>query len=660
MKTDAPKMLWDPAEHAPEVTRLAEFARFLQQRTGQGFGKYDAAGYRALQKWSVENPESFYSAAWDFCGITGEKGKTVIEKTDKVPWARFFPDSKISYAENMLAFVQKKPAAPAIIARVQDGPDRVISWQELYNQVSLWEQALLGAGVAQGDRVAVYLPNIPETVIVLLAVSQIGAVFSSAGMEMGAADLINRFTQVKPKILITAEGYAHGAKIIDRKDVVERAKQEIDSLEKIIMVSEVKNFLAPYKPKKIDFVRRDFNQPLYILFSSGSTGKPKCFEHSSGGILLKHLLEYQLNSDVREGDRVFYHATPSWMMWNWLAGGLASGATILMYDGSPAYPDVYAQWNFTSAHHCTHHGTAAPVILSWLNAKAEPGSHCDLSDLRVVLSTGAVLPKQGFEYIHAAVKEDVKIASISGGTDIVGCFVGGNPFTPTYAGQVNGPMLGMDVEVWDESGKPVSEGQAGELVCKAPFPSMPLRFIDDGDGARYRAEYFENYPGQVWRHGDSVEKTKEGQFVIIGRSDATLNQNGVRIGPVAIYDQLKPFMDKIREAAAVDFTRPDNKQTITILFLALNDSIKDGAAAEVPGDLAAAIKKAVKDNVTPYAIPTEIIAVPGVLKTPNGKTAEVVIKKILSGKPVPNASLYGEELVRNFEKIGAVLTTKYR
>jgi acetoacetyl-CoA synthetase len=265
-----------------------------------------------------------------------------------------------------------------------------------------------------------------------------------------------------------------------------------------------------------------------------------------------------------------------------------------------------------------------------------------------------VLPKQGFEYIHAKIKSNVKVSPISGGTDIVGCFVGGNMFEPTFAGQINGPMLGMDVDVWDESGKTVNAGQAGELVCRSPFPSMPLRFADDAGGARYRAEYFEYYEGKVWRHGDSVEKTPEGQMVIIGRSDATLNQNGVRIGPVTIYDQLKPFAGQIREAAAVDFTRPDNKQAITILFLAL----KDGASA-VPDDLQKAIKKAVKDNVTPYAIPTEIIAVPGILKTPNGKTAEVVMKKILAGKAVPNASLYGEELVKQFEKMGRELTQKY-
>jgi acetoacetyl-CoA synthetase len=665
-----PKILWNPARNGAAVSRLAEFAAFAGIP-----GKHDAAHYKTLLRWSVEKPAEFWSKIWDFCGVIGDKGPTVIAPIDDVPWARFFPDSKVSYAENMLAAAETKNQIPAIIARIQDSPDRIITWRGLYAQVSLWEQALRGAGLKEGDKVAVYLPNIPESVIILIAASNIGAVFASAGMEMGADDLINRFSQVKPKILIAADGYFHGDKDIKRADVIIRVKQEITSIEKVVFVSsgppsqssppagwedkgggavDAEDFLAPYTPQKINFTRRDFNHPLYILFSSGSTGKPKCFEHSTGGVLLKHLVEWQLQSDVRAGDRVFYHATPSWMMWNWLASGLASGATILMYDGSPAYPDIYSQWNFTAANKCTHHGTAAPVILSWMNAGAEPGKKCDLSDLRMILSTGAVLPAQAFDYTHDHIKKDVKISPISGGTDIVGCFVGGNAFMTTYAGQINGPMMGMDVDVWDENGKSVKPGETGELVCKSPFPSMPLRFVDD-DGSRYKAEYFEHYEGHVWRHGDSVQKTKEGQLVIIGRSDATLNQNGVRIGPVAIYDQLKPFASKIREAAAVDFMRPDNKQAITILFLALNDNSKD-----VPEDLQKAIRRAVKDNVTPYAIPTEIIAVPGILKTPNGKTAEVVMKKILAGKPVPNASLYGEELVKIFGKVGDRLSQKYK
>lgn len=621
-------------------------------------GRGDVDHYRALHQWSVRHPDQFWSAVWDFCGLKGDKGKTVIQPLDTVPWARFFPDSKISYAENMLSYWLDNPSAPAIIARCQDGPDRGISGFELCRMVFEWECALRGAGIGQGDVVGVYLPNIPETIAILIAASNIGAPLVSAGMEMGGDDLVNRFGMARPKILITARGYRHGAKFIPRTEVVARAQDEISSLIQTVFIEDQDQYLAPFKSRKMElrFERRDFNHPIYILFSSGSTGKPKCFEHSTGGVLLKHVCEWQLNCDVKSGDRVFYHATPSWMMWNWLASGLASGATILMYDGSPAYPDANAQWAFTSAHQCTHHGTAAPVILSWAGAGIAPRGQFDLSPLRTIMSTGAVLPAHGFTWVQENVKAGVKIASISGGTDIVGCFVGGNPFTPTIAGQVNGPMLGMDVDIWDDVGAPVPPGGTGEMVCKSPFPSMPLRFLDDADGVRYRAEYFDHYPGgKIWRHGDSVKKLESCQLEIIGRSDATLNQNGVRIGPVAIYDQLKPFSDLIREAAAIDFTRPDNKQAITILFLAL----KDAAASGVPDDLAAAIRKAVKDNVTPYAVPTEIIAAPGVLKTPNGKTAEVVMKKIINGKSIPNPSLYGADLVVFYEAQGRALAARY-
>ncbi len=659
-QSKASSLLWDPSKNGVETSVLADFVRFIEARGAGPFGGFDHAAFLKLQGWAVKEPEKFWDAVWDFSGVIGDKGSKVIEKTKNVPWARFFPDSKISYAENLLHRVHKKPDDPAIIARTQNGPDRVLTWEDLCHEVSIWQQAFEKAGVVEGDRVAVYLPNIPEAIIILLAASNIGAVFASAGMEMGQSDLVNRFKQVKPKILVTTEGYVHGEKTVDRKKVIEHVRAEISSLEKIVVLTEGDHeFTAGIEPQPLEFKRRGFNHPLYILFSSGSTGKPKCFEHSTGGVMLKHISEYLLHCDIRAGDRVFYHATPSWMMWNWLAGSLSTGATILLYDGSPAYPDAYAQWEFTTSNGCTHHGSAAPVILSWEQAKIIPRERYDLSGLRMVMSTGAVLPKQGFEFIHSAVKQNVKIGSISGGTDIVGCFLGGNMFTPTYAGQINGPMLGCDVQVWDEDGKVLGAGEAGELVCANAFPSMPLRFVDDEQGERYAAEYFEYFkdlgPGKhVWRHGDSIERTAQGQFVIIGRSDATLNQNGVRIGTVAIYDQLKPFADKIKDAAAIDFTRPDNKQTITVLFLALPDGSND-----VPEDLKAGIKKAVKDNITPYAIPTEIIAVPGTLKTPNGKIAEVVMKKIVSGKSIPNASLYGEELVKNFEKIGEELNKKY-
>ncbi|MCF8495672.1 MAG: acetoacetate--CoA ligase [Alphaproteobacteria bacterium] len=642
--------LWTPPRDGR--SRMEQFAARIAERTGQEFNDY-----QALHCWSVTHLEEFWDAVWDFGGIIAEKSTRAISPLEDVPWARFFPDAKISYAENCLNQFYNTPEAPAVIARVQGGGDRVLSWRNLYESVSRWEQILRAEGLGEGEAVGVYLPNCPETISVFLAASVIGAVFVSAGMEMGPADLIGRFGQIQPKILITAPEYVHGAKIVDRRDVVEQARRELSSLQKILWISGPSVVdIDQFKPKEIEFIRRDFNHPLCVLFSSGSTGKPKGFEHSSGGVMLKHLSEHQLHCDIRPGDRVFYHATPSWMMWNWLAGALASGATILMYDGSPAYPDAYAQWDFTAAHGCTHHGTAAPLILGWAKEGLDIARRHDLSPLRMVLSTGAVLPPQGYEYIHTHVKETVKISSISGGTDIVGCFLGGNPMMPTYAGQINGPMLGMDARVWTADQTDARPGETGELVCLNAFPSMPLRFLNDAEGAKYRASYFDQYGADrhVWHHGDAVQRTPEGQLVIIGRSDATLNQNGVRIGTSVIYEQLRPFAHLIREAAAIDFTRPDNRQALTVLFLAL-----ESGESAVPEDLQKAIRAAVKNNVTPYAIPGEIIAVPGILKTPNGKIAEVVMKKIINGEDIPNASLYGADLVERFRAMGRTLAETY-
>ncbi len=634
------KPLWTPQ---PEYLQKSLIMQFMNQ--------HGLKDFEALHAWSVEDMAAFWGAAWDFFGIVGDKGQAVVREIGHVPYARFFPDSKISYAENMLAYGVLHPDKPAIVARCQDGDDCVLSWKDLAAQVSLWQQALESLGVGEGDKVAVYLPNVPETVILLLAVSNIGAVFASAGMEMGASDLINRFRQIEPKVMISQSGYVHGAKTIDRMEIVKRVWNEIESIQTGILLGEdADSLLSRFKPQPLKFTRREFNHPLYILFSSGSTGQPKCFEHSSGGILLKHLSEYQFHCDVRKGDVVFYHATPSWMMWNWLASGLASGATILMYDGNPFYPDAAAQWNFTAAHGCTHHGNAAPVILGWEKEGLDLMGK-DMPELRVVMSTGAVLPVQSYHYIHEHIKADVKISSISGGTDLVGCFLGGNPLAATYPGLTNGPMLGCDIRIWNDDGDELRSGQAGELVCVKPFPSMPLRFINDADRSRYEDAYFDFYQGKkVWRHGDTIERTAEGQYVIIGRSDATLNQNGVRIGPAVIYDQIEELGTGVADYAAVDFTRPDNKQAITVLFLVC-ENFND--------ELCGTIKKAVKDNVTPYAIPTEIIQVSSILKTPNGKKAEVVMKKILAGKEVPNASLYGEALVAEYQAIGLSLQKKY-
>lgn len=613
--------------------------------------------FLALHDWSIKNLEEFWTALWDFHGVIGHKGNAIITPINTVPYARFFDDSKLSYAENMLTHWITNPDQNAIIYRHQNSADRIINGKQLYDGVSLWEQALRNAGITKDDVVGVYLTNTPETDIILLAAGNIGAIFCSAGMEMGGDDLAGRFNAVKPKILITAEGYLHGEKIIDRREIIASIKEKIPSIKTIIHIpipgsNRDDNPLKNLSPQPIKFQRHAFNHPLYILFSSGTTGVPKCFVHSSGGVLLKHISEYKLQTNIRENDVTFYHATPSWMMWNWASSALAIGATVLKYDGNPFYPDASTQLKFTADHNCTQHGTAAPVIMAWRDQNLDVTNTLDLSSLRTIMYTGAVLPEQGFTYINSNIKSGVQISGISGGTDLVGCFLSGNPLMPTLAGQIPYAVLGIDLQIWTEEGTPITNETAGELVCANPFPSMPLRFQNDENGERYNDAYFDFYAdtGQkVWRHGDTIHRTDQDQYIVVGRSDGTLNQNGVRIGSGALYAQLDPFTE-ITDACAVDFTRPDTKQSITILFVVTNTLTEA---------LTKAIKTAIRDNVGPYSIPTEIIQTPGVLRTKNGKLAEVVTKKILANNPPPNPDLYGAELVEFYKTIATELQDKY-
>jgi acetoacetyl-CoA synthetase len=648
--------IWTPdlKNQTPQICHLIDFIN----------DKYDAcidlADFSQLNDWSINNTADFWSALWDFHGVIGNKGNIILEQTQNVPYARFFPNGKISYAENMLAYWLENPTSQAIIYRHQNAQDRIISGGELCDQVSLWEQNLRTHGIRKGDVVGVYLSNVPETDIILLAASNIGATFCSAGMEMGGDDLITRFGAIRPKIIITAESYLFGDQIIDRTATIAKAKDKIDSIQHIIYIpipgsDRDDQPLKNLTPQPLKFERHDFNHPLYILFSSGTTGVPKCFVHSSGGVLLKHISEH-LQSDISAGQRIFFHATPSWMMWNWVTSGLAMGATILKYDGNPLYPDTNAQWQFTCDNACNHHGTAAPLIMVWRDKGLNIKDKLDTSALQTIHYSAAVLPQQGFEFLQSNIKSGVKISGVTGGTDLVGYFLCSTPLDPVYKGQLVAPMMGVDIQIWDENGKPLPAGEAGELVCTNAFPSMPVEFLNDTNGEKYNDAYFDFYKGKtaqpVWRHGDTIYKTEQGQYVIVGRSDGTLNQNGVRIGSGAIYNQLEPFKDQIKDSCAIDFSRPDNSQTIIVLFLVTENG-------DLPETLVKSIKSAVKDNVGPYSIPTEIIAVPGVLRNKNGKLAEVVTKKILAGKTIPNPDLYGTDLVKFYENLAKELQSKY-
>ncbi|MEZ5814576.1 MAG: acetoacetate--CoA ligase [Alphaproteobacteria bacterium] len=674
-----PKILHQPTLEEMESSRLGGFAAFVQARTGEGFGEAGAEAYSKLHRWSVENLEIFHDAVWDFCGIVGDKSGDVISNAGSILEASFFPDAKISFAENMLKRVQTHPEEPAIISRtagVQE--DRVLSWRELYDAVSVWEQALEKLGIGEGDRVATYLPHGPEAYILMMAAAQCGAVFSSVGTEMGAQATAARFAQIKPKILIAVDGYTHMAregqpgKEEDRIGLIAQLQDEVRSIERTIVIPNLKDepdlsglkntalsrdVLKDVQAKKIEFVRRDFNRPLAILFSSGSTGKPKCFVHGVGGTLLKHAIEHQLQSDVRLGDRVFFHSTTSWMMFNWLASGLAQGATILIYDGNPAYPVPGAQLQFAADYGCSHLGTAAAIIHDVWMRSGVTGKGLDLSRLRSLMYTGSVLSEDGFCYVNDSIKQGLSINGVCGGTDFVGGYSWANPFLPTVAGQLKGPVLGMDVDIWNDEGAVLAEGEVGELVIKRPFASRPLYFWNDADGARFRAEYFEYFDCDppVWRHGDAVKKMPGGQLVVEGRSDTTLNQGGVRIGTQQLYDALEhPDMaGKIGDALAASFKDAKGGDH-TVLFL---------VGQENGEDFIRQIKGIISDSVGRLCCPHEIIFVPYVLKTPNGKKAEKPTAQALAGKDIKAAETYGvdeggELKVELFLRIGQEFRAK--
>lgn len=670
-------ILYQPPSRQMDASRLAVFMREAEKVSGRDFGLPGPEAYGALHAWSVEEPGAFHALVWDVCGLVGDLGRERIQNPGNILEAVFFPDSRISFSENMLKRAQTHPDDPAIIARTAGrAEDSVVSWQQLYDAVSLWEQALGALGVEEGDRVATYLPHGPEAYILMMAVAHRGAIFSSVGTEMGAQSTAARFAQIEPKVLVAADGYMHmkaegqPGKPEDRMALIAALQSDVRSIERTVVVANLNEkpdlsglngdsvvageLLGGFSPRALDFKRRDFNQPLAILFSSGSTGQPKCFVHGAGGTLMKHAIEHQLQGDVQPGDRVFFHSTTSWMMFNWLASGLAQGATILTYDGNPAYPNADAQLQFIAQYGCTHLGTAAGIIQDVWAANDVGARDLDLSSLRALMYTGSVLSDHGFYYVNAAIKADMSIDGVCGGTDFVGCYAMGNVFTPTIAGYLKGPVLGMAVDVWNDEGAPQPEGEVGELVVKGPFASRPLRFWNDPDGARFKAEYFEYFDCEppVWRHGDAVKKVAYGGLVVEGRSDTTLNQGGVRIGTQQLYDALAG-VDAVVDSLAASFKDAQGGDH-TALFVVL----AQGAALEEA--LKKQVKAVISDSVGRLCCPHEIIAVPYVLKTPNGKKAEKPTAAALAGKEVKAPETYGMDAqgvlkVVLFESIGAEL-----
>jgi len=617
--------LWIPS--APQNTRLAAF-----------MGRLGKAGltYPDFWRWSIDHPDLFWSEVWDFCEIIGEKGHTVLQHADSMQGARFFPQAKLNYAENML---RRRDEAPALIFRDELGRERKITFADLYKTVAGWQKTFLDAGVKKGDRIAGYLPNMPETIMASLAASSLGAIWASASPDFGAQGLIDRFGQIDPVILVVVDGYYYNGKTIDCLQKVRDLSSHIPSVRKTIIVPftnaspDLSGIPHPMlssdiKPSaEMRFERVAFNHPLFIMFSSGTTGIPKCIVHGHGGTLLQHVKEHQLQTDLGRDDVLFFFTTCGWMMWNWLITGLVNGSTLLLYDGSPFYPDGNVLWSYTAQHQAKLFGTSAKYIDALKAGGYHPARDYDLSALRVICSTGSPLVHESFDYVYSHIKQDVHLASISGGTDIVSCFVLGNPISPVWRGEIQGAGLGMAVDVFDEEGKPIPAGAgSGELVCTKPFPCMPVNFWNDPEGAKYRAAYFERFPN-VWCHGDWIERTIHDGLIIHGRSDATLNPGGVRIGTAEIYRQVEQIPDVLESIAVGQDWDGDVR---IILFVRL----KSGAVFS--DALVDAIKKQIRTGASPRHVPAKIIPIADIPRTKSGKITELAVRDIIHNRKVKN------------------------
>lgn len=627
---DENKMLWEPTREAVKNAQMTAFMRWMG---------HDFDDYHTFWQWTVAHNADFWDELWDYCDVIGEKGDIVLQDGDKMPGAQFFPHGNINYAENML---RRRDDAPAIIFRKEKGDDRTISFAALYNLVSRWRQALVAAGVKEGDRVAAYMPNMPETIIAMFATASLGAIWSSASPDFGVQGVIDRFGQIEPKVLIGVDAYYYGGKIVDCLEKIKEIQPALKGLEKTVIVPFVDeapdvsalsnavlsdDFIGDFKGGVIDFDRVSFNHPLVIMFSSGTTGVPKCIVHGHGGTLLQHIKEHKFQCDTRADDKVFYFTTCGWMMWNWLISALGVGATLLLYDGSPFYPDGNALWDFADTYNCTLFGTSAKYIDALKSHKYRPGENHDLSALRVIASTGSPLVHESFDYVYDVIKKDVHLASISGGTDIVSCFVLGNPISPVYRGEIQGAGLGMAVDAFDEDGKPIPAGAgSGELVCTKPFPSMPVSFWNDPDGKRYHDAYFARFDN-IWVHGDWIERTEHGGFIIHGRSDATLNPGGVRIGTAEIYRQVEQIPEVMESIAVGQDWKGDVR---VILFVVLDDGVT------LDKDMIADIKSRIRTGASPRHVPAKVIQVTDIPRTKSGKITELAVRDVIAGRSVRN------------------------
>jgi len=629
--------LWHPSEERIKKANMTRFIQFINKKYHKDFRNYDE-----LYRWSIESIPDFWEAMWEFGEVKASSGyKTIVDDLTKMPGARWFIGSRLNFAENLLRYRDDRVA---LIFKGEEKEPVVVNYSELYDNVARLAWSLRDIGVAKGDRVAGFMPNMIETVVAMLAVASIGAIWSSCSPDFGIKGVLDRFGQIEPKVLFTADGYYFRGKRFDSLERISGIIKELPSIEKVIVVSytekkpditRIPNSILyddfifsrgkAYLSPTIEFEQLPFDHPLYIMYSSGTTGLPKCMVHSVGGTLIQHLKELKLHTDLKREDTIFYYTTCGWMMWNWLVSSLALGATLVLYDGSPFHPNPGALWKLAEDLKISILGTSARYIAALESEGMKPGNNYDLSSLRIVLSTGSPLTEENFHYVYRYIKPDVQLSSISGGTDIIGCFVLGNPIGPVYPGEIQCRGLGMKVEAFDENGKSVI-GQKGELVCTAPFPSMPIYFWNDPDNRKYLNAYFSKYPN-VWTHGDYIEITKNGGAIIYGRSDATLNPGGVRIGTAEIYRQVESFPE-VADSIVVGQRWHDDERVI--LFVKLVEG------KELTPELESKIKKAIRENASPRHVPAKIIAVRDIPYTINMKKVELAVRNVIHGEPVLN------------------------
>ncbi|MBO9193110.1 acetoacetate--CoA ligase [Rhizobium sp. 16-449-1b] len=645
MRDDKP--LWIPSRASVEASPIFAF----MQTCNRDFG-LSLSTYGELHAWSVADRAKFWTAVWEFCAVKGERGERVLVDDEVMLDARFFPDATLNFAENLLS---GEGDSDAIIFRGEDKVEDRWSWDRLREQVSRLQQAMRAEGIGPGDRVAAMMPNVPETVAFMLAAASIGAIWSSCSPDFGEQGVLDRFGQIEPKLFVTCDAYWYGGKLQPIKEkvaavaarlgvptvVVHYAGDADDVARAVSGARTLDTFIADYPARPVEFLRLPFSHPLYILFSSGTTGVPKCIVHSAGGTLLQHLKEHRLHCGLERGEKLFYFTTCGWMMWNWLVSGLAVGATLCLFDGSPFAPDGNVLFDYAQAEQFAVFGTSAKYIDAVRKSGLTPRSSHDLTSLRLMTSTGSPLSPEGFTFVYEGIKEDIQLASISGGTDIVSCFVLGNPMQPVWRGEIQGSGLGLAMDVWDDDGHPV-RGQKGELVCTKAFPSMPVMFWNDSDGAKYRAAYFERFDN-VWCHGDFAEWTEHDGIIIHGRSDATLNPGGVRIGTAEIYNQVEQ-MPEVAEALCIGQDWDDDVRVVLFVRLVSGVALTD--------ELVKSIKARVRSGASPRHVPAKVIAVADIPRTKSGKIVELAVREIVHGRPVKNKeALANPEALDLFSRI---------